>query len=161
ETHERASVVSQRRFVALRRGSDSNGRHLPSMERWWRQDSGAGRAGKGGLDSATVNCIMPAMSLEEDDLTLAKLADQTGVSERPIRYYIQFGLLPAPEGAGPKSRYGRSHLGRLRLIRMLQDRHLPLSAIRKILAQRSEREIARMAENPGKKAPSSALDYVR
>lgn len=104
---------------------------------------------------------MPAMSLEEDDLTLARLADQSGVSERTIRYYIQFGLLPAPEGAGPRSRYGRSHLGRLRLIRMLQDRHLPLSAIRKVLARRSEREIARIAESSGRKAPTSALDYVR
>src|SRR5262245_14629302 len=104
---------------------------------------------------------MPAMSLAEDDLTLAGLADQSGVSERTIRYYIQFGLLPAPEGTGPKSRYGKSHLGRLRVIRMLQDRHLPLSAIRKILAQRSEREIVRMAEDPEKKARTSALDYVK
>ena len=100
------------------------------------------------------------MSLEEDDLTLAQLADRSEVSERTIRYYIQFGLLPAPEGAGPKSRYGRSHLGRLRLIRMLQDRHLPLNVIRKLLAQRSEKEILRVAEEPGKKARSSALDYV-
>jgi Predicted transcriptional regulators len=101
------------------------------------------------------------MSLAEDDLTLAGLADQSGVSERTIRYYIQFGLLPAPEGAGPKSRYGRSHLGRLRLIRMLQDRHLPLSVIRKFLAQRPEKEIVRIAEDPGKKARTSALDYVK
>lgn len=104
---------------------------------------------------------MPAMSLAEDDLTLAGLADQSGVSERTIRYYIQFGLLPAPEGTGPKSRYGKSHLGRLRVIRMLQDRHLPLSAIRKVLAQRSEKEIVRMAEEPERKARTSALDYVR
>ena len=101
------------------------------------------------------------MSLAEDDLTLAALADQSGVSERTIRYYIQFGLLPAPEGAGPKSRYGKSHLGRLRVIRMLQDRHLPLSAIRKVLAQRSEKEIVRMAEEPVRKARASALDYVK
>jgi DNA-binding transcriptional MerR regulator len=101
------------------------------------------------------------MSPAEDDLTLAGLADQSGVSERTIRYYIQFGLVPAPQGAGSRSRYGRSHLGRLRLIRMLQDRHLPLSAIRKVLAQRSEEEIVRLAEDPGKKARGSALDYVR
>jgi DNA-binding transcriptional MerR regulator len=100
------------------------------------------------------------MSHEEDGLTLAELADRSGVSERTIRYYIQFGLVPAPEGAGPKSRYGRSHLGHLRLIRMLQDRHLPLNVIRKLLAQRSEKEILRLAEDPGKKTRSSALDYV-
>ena len=101
------------------------------------------------------------MSLAEDDLTLAELAKRTGVSERTVRYYIQFGLLPAPEGAGPKSRYGRNHLGRLRLIRMLQDRHLPLSAIGKVLAQRSEKEIARIAEEPRTRSRSSALDYVK
>jgi DNA-binding transcriptional MerR regulator len=101
------------------------------------------------------------MSLEEDDLTLADLANRSGVSERTIRYYIQFGLLPAPEGAGPKSRYGRSHLGRLRLIRTLQERHLPLNVIRKMLAQRPEREILRIAQDPGNKARASALDYVK
>lgn len=101
------------------------------------------------------------MAPAEDDLTLTELADRAGVSERTIRYYIQFGLLPAPEGAGPKTRYGRGHLGRLRLIRVLQDRHLPLNAIRKILAQRSEKEIEQLAEEPRPRARSSALDYVQ
>src|SRR5690242_13714565 len=100
------------------------------------------------------------MSLPDDAATLAELAELTGISERTIRYYIQFGLLPSPKGAGPKVRYGRGHLGRLRLIRMLQDRHLPLSAIRKVLAQHSEKEIERIAEEPGTRPRSSALDYV-
>src|SRR5262245_19183698 len=104
---------------------------------------------------------MPPMSTAEDELTLAELADRAGVSERTIRYYIQFGLLPAPEGAGPKSRYRRNHLGRLRLIRMLQDRHLPLSAIAKVLAQRSEKEIEKVAEETKARSQSSALEYVR
>ncbi|MGH3054299.1 MAG: helix-turn-helix domain-containing protein, partial [Gaiellaceae bacterium] len=59
----------------------------------------------------------------EEEFTLAELADRTGMSERTIRYYIQFGLLPSPEGAGPKSRYTPSHLSRLTLIRMLQEKH--------------------------------------
>jgi DNA-binding transcriptional MerR regulator len=101
------------------------------------------------------------MSLAEEALTLAELADRTGVSERTIRYYIQFGLLPAPEGAGPKTRYSRSHLGRLRLIRRLQDRHLPLSEIRKVLAQHSDEEIEKMTEEPAATSRSSALDYVQ
>ena len=104
---------------------------------------------------------MPAMALAEETLTLAELAERTGISERTIRYYIQFGLLPGPEGAGPSSRYSRSHLGRLRLIRMLQDRHLPLSAIRKVLAQHSDKEIEKMAEEPTARSRSSALDYVQ
>jgi DNA-binding transcriptional MerR regulator len=93
-------------------------------------------------------------------LTLADLAEQSDVSQRTIRYYIQFGLLPAPGSAGPKARYGRRHLGRLLLIRMLQDRHLPLSAIRKVLAQRTETELERIGETSGPQSRSSAVDYV-
>ena len=100
------------------------------------------------------------MSDADDMLTLADLAQQSDVSQRTIRYYIQFGLLPAPEGAGPKARYGRGHLGRLRLIRMLQDRHLPLNAIRKVLAQRTETELERIGETSGSQSRSSALGYV-
>ena len=101
------------------------------------------------------------MTPAEADLTLADLADKTGISERTIRYYIQFGLLAAPEGAGPSSRYRRSHLARLRLIRMLQDRHLPLNEIRKVIAQHSDREIERMVVAPRVQAKSSALDYIK
>jgi DNA-binding transcriptional MerR regulator len=101
------------------------------------------------------------MALAEEALTLAELAERTGISERTIRYYIQFGLLPGPEGAGPSSRYSRSHLGRLRVIRMLQDRLLPLNAIRKVLAQHSDKEIEKLAEEPAARSRSSALDYVQ
>jgi len=99
------------------------------------------------------------MALET--LSLAELSEQSGVSERTIRYYIQFGLLPGPEGAGPKASYGQGHLGRLRMIRMLQERHLPLSAIRKVLAQTSEKEIESMAEERPRGSRSSALDYIK
>src|SRR5438128_1778603 len=103
---------------------------------------------------------MLAMASPKDDLTLAELAERAGVSERTIRYYIQFGLLPAPEGAGSKTRYRRSHLGRLRFIRLLQERHLPLNAIGKLLAQPSEKEIEGFAEE-GQGPRSSALSYVQ
>jgi DNA-binding transcriptional MerR regulator len=96
-----------------------------------------------------------------DDLTLAELAEQAGVSERTIRYYIQFGVLPAPQGAGPKTRYRRSHLGRLRFIRLLQERHLPLNAIGKLLSQHSEKEIEGFAEESQPASRSSALSYVQ
>jgi DNA-binding transcriptional MerR regulator len=101
------------------------------------------------------------MSIAEDELTLADLAERADVSVRTIRYYIQFGLLPAPHGAGPKTRYGRSHLGRLRLIRMLQDRHWPLGEIRRALAQSSEKEIERIAGESRTKARSPAMDYIQ
>jgi len=98
---------------------------------------------------------------EEETYTLNELAERSKVSERTIRYYIQFGLLPAPEGAGPKARYALGHLGRLRLIRTLQDQHLPLSAIRKVLSRRGEEEFKRFAGQTQRLNPSTALGYVK
>ena len=53
----------------------------------------------------------------DDQLELAELADQAGVSIRTVRYYIQAGLLPRPEARGPGAHYTDEHLERLRLIK--------------------------------------------
>jgi Ca-activated chloride channel family protein len=75
---------------------------------------------------------------------LDELAERAGVSPRTVRYYVQRGLLPAPEFKGPDTAYGDEHLHRLRAIRALQERHLPLDAIEATLASRSAEEIARI-----------------
>ena len=62
----------------------------------------------------------------EQEYAIGELADLAGVTPRTIRYYVSIGLLPAPEQAGPRTRYGDGHLKRLRLIRNLQRQHLPL-----------------------------------
>lgn len=66
-------------------------------------------------------------------LKLNELAEQSGVPARTIRLYIAQGLLPPPHRAGPNSSYGHGHLRRLGQIRILQQKGLTLSEIRRQL----------------------------
>lgn len=85
------------------------------------------------------------MAARSSRYKLDELAERAGVSARTVRYYVQRGLLPAPEFRGPDTAYGEEHLLRLRAIRALQARHLPLDAIEAALASRSLDELARVA----------------
>jgi DNA-binding transcriptional MerR regulator len=96
-----------------------------------------------------------------DSLDLPELARLADVSPRTVRYYIQQGLLPAPEARGPGAHYTTEHLDRLRLIKRLQREHLPLAEIRRRLDALLPRDIARLAAERPAKSPSSARDYVR
>jgi DNA-binding transcriptional MerR regulator len=98
---------------------------------------------------------------EPDPIDLLELSDRTRVSPRTIRYYIQQGLLPAPEARGPGAHYGSEHVDRLKLIRRLQQQHLPLSEIRKRLEKLPWAEVKRILESELKHPPDSASDYVR
>lgn len=73
--------------------------------------------------------------MKHETYKLAELAEESGMSPRTIRYYVQRGLLPAPEFRGPDTTYDHDHLRRLKAIRRLQDRHLPLDEIAHALAQ--------------------------
>lgn len=66
---------------------------------------------------------------------LEELAAEAGVSIRTVRYYVQRGLLPAPEFRARGTAYGEDHLLRLKAIRHLQARFLPLEAIAGVLSQ--------------------------
>jgi len=93
---------------------------------------------------------------------LQELSAEAGVTPRTVRYYIQQGLLPAPEQQGPATRYGHGHLGRLRLIRHLQAEHQPLAVIRKRLEELGDEDVRRLLTTAApSKTPSSAVDYVR
>lgn len=74
------------------------------------------------------------MSDTSDAYKLDELAAAAGVSPRTVRYYVQKGLLPAPQFRGRDTAYGREHLLRLRAIRGLQEKFLPLDAIAEALA---------------------------
>lgn len=78
---------------------------------------------------------------------LAELAAEAGVSPRTVRYYVQRGLLPAPPFKGPDTVYGEEHLQRLKAIRVLQARFLPLDAIQVELARLSPEELRKLAES--------------
>lgn len=76
---------------------------------------------------------------------LDELAAEAEVSPRTVRYYVQRGLLPAPEFRGRDTAYTEDHLQRLRAIRRMQEQYLPLDAIQAELAQRP---VAELAEPP-------------
>src|SRR3954465_8633054 len=95
---------------------------------------------------------MPEYSLNE-------LATLAGVTPRTIRYYIEQGLLAAPEPEGPKTRYTDEHLARLLAIKRLQAAHLPLAEIRQQLRSVPAEELTRVAQLPAATTP--AIDYIR
>ena len=69
-----------------------------------------------------------------DLLTIDELALSTGLTVRTTRYYASLGLLPPPVRRGRMAYYGPAHLGRLGLIRALQDHGFTLAAIERHLA---------------------------
>lgn len=69
-----------------------------------------------------------------DLLTIDELALSTGLTVRTTRYYASLGLLPPPLRRGRMAYYGPAHLGRLGLIRALQDHGFTLAAIERHLA---------------------------
>lgn len=93
--------------------------------------------------------------------TIADLASLAGVTPRTIRYYVSVGLIPAPDQTGRAARYTDGHLDRIRLIRRLQDQHLPLAEIRTRLAALSDEEVAAAIAAPDAQPVGSALDYIR
>ena len=71
-------------------------------------------------------------------LNLEQLSDQAQVPGRTIRYYIQRGLLPAPQGEKRGAYYTEAHLAELLRIRQWQEAGLSLDAIAGLLQARSE-----------------------
>lgn len=67
--------------------------------------------------------------MNETKLTLAELADESGLPARTIRYYIARGLLDGPDVAGRGAVYTERHLTRLREIRTLQGEGRMLAEI--------------------------------
>lgn len=90
---------------------------------------------------------------------LTELAEAAGVSPRTVRYYVQRGLLPAPPFKGPDTVYGEDHLVRLKAIRVLQARFLPLDAIQVELMRLGPDELKALAEaDPTQVPPPAAAE---
>jgi DNA-binding transcriptional MerR regulator len=105
--------------------------------------------------------------MPDDPYSLSDLARLADVTPRTIRYYVAQGLLPAPEAAGPSTRYGEGHLARLRLIKRLQRDHLPLAGIRVRLERMGDEEVQAYLDVTASVAPDPSQDggdtltYVR
>jgi DNA-binding transcriptional MerR regulator len=69
-----------------------------------------------------------------DEMTLAELADASGLAARTIRFYIARGLLDGPLKAGRGAAYTPDHLARLEKIKKLQAQGRMLSEIGRSLA---------------------------
>jgi DNA-binding transcriptional MerR regulator len=89
---------------------------------------------------------------------LEELAEQAGVSPRTVRYYVQRGLLPAPEFRGKDTSYGHEHLLRLRAIKRLQQAHLPLDEIQVRLHNAKEEDLLRIARTAFEVSPRKPFD---
>lgn len=98
-----------------------------------------------------------------------------GVSVRTIRYYINEGLLPAPETKGRYASYNQEYLARLELIRRLKAAFLPLKEIRERITNLNANEVKDLLAKMDKessasrqpshqvresKSVSSALEYI-
>lgn len=98
-------------------------------------------------------------------LSLAELARQADVTPRTVRYYIVQGLLPGPVGQGGGARYREGHLHRIRLIRRLQQTHLPLADIRARVGSLNDDQVANLIAEPEEPSPPAqgerALAYIR
>jgi DNA-binding transcriptional MerR regulator len=70
-----------------------------------------------------------------EPLTIAELADRTGISVRTIRFYTGMGLIPPPTVRGRLGLYDDRHVARLELVRDLQGLGFTLAAIEGYLAR--------------------------
>lgn len=98
------------------------------------------------------------------DFDIAELCERASVTPRTIYFYVQQGLLPAAGSPGPGARYGQGHVSRIKLIRLLQKQHLPLSEIAKRIKTLSDEQVdALVAETKQRRSDSkgTALDYIR
>jgi DNA-binding transcriptional MerR regulator len=73
-------------------------------------------------------------------MTLAEIAEASGLAARTIRFYIARGLLDGPVKAGRSAAYTAEHLARLERIKRLQSAGHALSDIARILGRPSEEE---------------------
>lgn len=62
-------------------------------------------------------------------LSIGELADRAEVSRRTIRFYVQRGLIPPPQGGGRGAHYTEEHLERLLAVKRLQEVGIPLEVI--------------------------------
>ena len=69
-----------------------------------------------------------------DEMTLAELAEASGLAARTIRFYIARGLLDGPVKAGRAAAYTEDHLARLEKIKKLQAQGRMLSEIGRSVA---------------------------
>lgn len=86
--------------------------------------------------------------------------------ERTVRYYLTEGLIPSADGKqGTASLFGFRHLLHLLVVKKLQAEHLPIRAIRELVAGKTEGQLESLlgvgrSEAGGAGARNEALGYL-
>lgn len=83
----------------------------------------------------------------KNEYRISELAAKASVTKRTIHYYISKGLIPPPMGAGLGTTYDDEHLARIKLIKHLQDKYLPLEKIKDMLSGMTYQEVLHMLED--------------
>lgn len=83
------------------------------------------------IDSELSYCtvMIDAGATPEPALSIGELAEQTGVSRRTVRFYVQRGLIDPPVGLGRASHYTPAHVDQIRRVLALQRGGLQLDDI--------------------------------
>jgi DNA-binding transcriptional MerR regulator len=71
-------------------------------------------------------------------LTIGELARRTGVATSTLRYWEEFGLIPAPDRVSGQRRYPESAVGLVGVILLLQDVQFSLRESKAFLASRTQ-----------------------
>ena len=87
------------------------------------------------VDLVSITVYIFVMTERTSTFTLAELCKLAELPRRTVRYYIQVGLLPRPEGAGRGAHYTAQHLDRLLEIRKWQHAGLSLQRIGELLGE--------------------------
>lgn len=88
----------------------------------------------------------PDMPSTEDVLRLDDLAARAELPVRTVRYYMQVGLIEAPPFRGRETAYPASYVNRLKAIRQLRKRLLPLERIAVLLEPLTPEQVALVAD---------------
>jgi DNA-binding transcriptional MerR regulator len=94
-----------------------------------------------GADAAPECSFHPAVTEAEAGLTVAEVAERTGVSAHTLRYYERIGLLSVPRDAAGHRLYGPAQVGRVVFIGLLRATAMPIRDL--------QRYFGLVAEGPG------------
>ncbi len=101
-----------------------------------RERSGTRRERARDRDSDAAPVELARSEPPEDHFAIAELIRATGASAATIHHYVSFGLLPAPfKTAQNMAYYAPECIERLKVIRELREREIPLATIRLLMAE--------------------------
>lgn len=75
--------------------------------------------------------------MADERLTIGEVADRTGVAASALRYWEEFGLLPAPARVSGQRRYPPSAVEHVGLILLLREVGFTLREVKKLVGART------------------------